>query len=257
MTALGLPYISVPTLPVELPLIGPHTFTVFGVLAVVGIVLGHRCSMRLAHARGLDERQADRLVVAVAIGGFVGAHWVSILFYYPDRVVADPWVLLYVTSGLSSVGGFVGGALTFAWWCHRHRLDPRVFADVVAYGLLAGFTIGRLGCSLVRDHPGATASTDAWLAVGPWPDGTFRFDLGLLELLLLLPLCLYVYRLADWRHGAPGRLTITVAIAYAILRFPLDFLRAEDPRYGPLTPAQYACLGFVAIGVWWWRRRRR
>jgi hypothetical protein len=45
-------------------------------------------------------------------------------------------------------------------------------------------------------------------------------------------------------------------IAYAPVRFVLDFLRVEnvgshegDPRYLGLTPAQYACFGFIGIGL--------
>lgn len=252
----GLPYVSIPTLAVELPLVGRTVITVFGPLVAVGVVLGHRLAMRWARTRGLHEGEVDRLAVGVAVGGFAVAHWFSALLYYPEQVAADPWILLYIHRGLSSVGGFIGGALTFAWLAWRRRLSVAEHADLLAYGLLAGFTIGRLGCTLVHDHPGALASADSLLAVGPWPDGAYRFDLGLVELLLLLPVCTWVYARVDPARAQPGRLAATLAVTYAILRFPLDFLRAEDLRYGLLTPAQYACLVFVALGLAVvWRQR--
>jgi phosphatidylglycerol:prolipoprotein diacylglycerol transferase len=51
-------------------------------------------------------------------------------------------------------------------------------------------------------------------------------------------------RRAGWYLGI-------VSIAYAVPRFALDFLRREsvDPRYAALTPAQWACITTVAIGV--------
>ncbi len=255
MSALALPYVQLPTLAVELPLLGAHTITVFGPLVAVGVLTGHRLSLRLARTRGMDSSTVDRLAVAVAIGGFLVAHWFSVLLYFPEQVRADPWVLLHLTSGLSSMGGFLGGALTFAWLMHRRRLDPLAHADALTYGLLAGFTIGRLGCTLVHDHPGMV--TDAWLGVGPWPDGTTRWDLGLVELSMLVPLCAWVYT-RDWRCVSPGRLTVVVALAYTVLRFPLDFLRAHDARYGPLTPAQYACVAVaLTLTVVWLRKGRR
>jgi prolipoprotein diacylglyceryltransferase len=47
-----------------------------------------------------------------------------------------------------------------------------------------------------------------------------------------------------------------VALAYAVPRFLLDYLRREttDPRYGGLTPAQWSCIltvgAAVALLVW-------
>lgn len=256
----GLPYVSLPSLTLELPLLGSHTITVFGPIAALGIVLGWRASLRLAGRRGLPRRETESLLTVVALSGFAGAHWVSMLGYYPERVWADPWVLLAFTSGLSSVGGFIGGTLGLVWWTRRRRLPLHDTTDIVAYGLLLGFTVGRLGCALVHDHPGAVTDPGHPLAVGPWPDGQWRFDLGLVELLLLAGLTAWVHRpralQGDDAWVVRGRPAVWIALAYAILRFPLDFLRAADPRYGPLTVAQYACLLFAAAALLALRRRR-
>ena len=250
----ALPFVTVPTWQVELPLFGPHPISIFGVTATLGVVVGFRSVLRYARERGLDEPSTDRLTLGVLLGGFAMAHWVSVLLYFPERVAADPWILLAFHNGISSVGGFVGGALTFAWLCWRRRLAVLAHADAIAFGLLAGFTIGRIGCALVHDHPGAIAT--GMLAVGPWPDGLHRYDLGLIELAGLLVLCFVVYRVFDWRRAAHGRLTALIVIAYGVGRFPLDFLRADDLRYAGLTPAQFASLGFILAGALLWRRLR-
>ena len=158
----------------------------------------------------------------------------------------------------SSVGGFVGGALAFAWYTRGGRLPRLRHADALIYALLIGFTFGRVGCSLVHDHPGPIVGPDAWLAVGPWPDGQWRLDLGLVELLGLLVLDAVVYGVLARRPMPAGRLTAIVAITYASGRFPLDFLRADDERYAGLTPAQLACVAFVVAGLaLLWRTRDR
>ncbi len=255
MISTALPYVHVPVLPVELPLLGQQTLTVFGPLVVVGVLVGTRLCRYYATVRGLDRAVVEPLTFAVVVFGFAMAHWVSMIFYYPDRVLAHPWVLFAFTSGLSSVGGFVGGGIAFAWVCRRRRLDARAWADVLAFGLLAGFTIGRIGCSAVHDHPGALAEPTAWLGVGPWPDGAYRYDLGLVEALALVCICAVGYLGFDWRRAPAGRLTSVLAIAYGSGRFALDFLRAEDLRYGGLTVAQLACVGFVVVGLALWRGR--
>jgi prolipoprotein diacylglyceryltransferase len=40
-------------------------------------------------------------------------------------------------------------------------------------------------------------------------------------------------------------------MGYAVIRFPLDFLRAEDidPRFAGLTVAQWGCFSLFAIGA--------
>jgi phosphatidylglycerol:prolipoprotein diacylglycerol transferase len=150
---------------------------------------------------------------------------------------------------LSSFGGFTGaivGALLFKW---RHRVQVLPYADVVSSAFPVGWVFGRAGCSLAHDHPGI--HSDAWFAV-KYPGGA-RFDLGLYEMVLTLPLAILFLLLR--RQARPWGFYIgTMCIAYAPTRFALDFLRARDtrdadPRYFALTPAQWACFLLLAFGV--------
>ncbi len=239
-----LPYVQLPTLELPLPMLGPLTLGPFGVLVAFGIVVGSRLTRRRARSSGLGEPEVTRLITWTVVWGLAGAHWVSVLGYDPDRLVHDPWLLLRFFEGISSVGGFLGGTAAFLWLT-RHTQDRWLWADVLMYGLLAGFTIGRLGCALVHDHPGALLDPTHPLAVGPWPDGSHRYDLGLVEFVGMCALCLGAY-LRTWRR--PGTLTLTVGSFYCVSRFMLDALRAHDLRHAGLTPAQWATgLGLVAI----------
>jgi phosphatidylglycerol:prolipoprotein diacylglycerol transferase len=133
-----------------------------------------------------------------------------------------------------------------------------------------GWMFGRAGCSTVHDHLGARASADTLLAVarplsphdGPvtrlWFIEFFhghdpRFDLGLLELMftIFLAACFAL----TWRRRLPvGTYVIVAAVAYAPVRFAMDFLRLPDAeggdtRYSGLTPAQYGCILLFIYGV--------
>lgn len=241
-----IPYLEIPTLD-----LGPLTVSIFGVLVATGVFVGSRLASRFGRMRGIERRRLERLVTWAVVVGLAFAHWVSVLCYYPDRVAADPWLLLRFFDGLSSVGGFLGGVLAFAWLTRGGR-DRWSVADTLMYGLVAGFTFGRLGCALVHDHPGALVDPSHPLAVGPWPDGSVRIDLGLVEFLGMCGLCALVY-LRRWER--PGQLTWTVALAYGSGRFVLDFLRAEDLRHVGLTTAQWGTLTLVVVClVWAWRR---
>jgi phosphatidylglycerol:prolipoprotein diacylglycerol transferase len=259
MIATSLPYLDLPSLRLPLPLVGEQELTVFGPLVVLGVVVGWRRCLGFAKAHGIEISAARTLMESVLLVGFVTSHWFSLALYYPSRVVADPWVLLWIPSGLSSVGGLLGGWLALVWFVRRTGLSLRRCADMLVFGMLAGLCLGRLGCALVHDHPGRVASAGAWLAVGPWPGhpSVFRYDLGLLELGLCLLLLLVVHLGLDWRRAPPGRLTGVVAVGYAAVRFVLDWFRADasvggsapDPRYLGLTAAQHVTLVFLVVGV--------
>ncbi|MES1206443.1 MAG: prolipoprotein diacylglyceryl transferase [Pseudomonadota bacterium] len=228
-----------------------HMFTV---LVAAGVIVGDRITVREGAKRGLDPRDVRYLNARMVIGGFVMAHLVSVVFYFPERIKESPWILLNIWAGLSSFGGFLGAALTYLYLTRKEKIPALRYADAVALGLAVGWIFGRLGCTTAHDHPGRHA--DYFLAVR-YPDGP-RHDLGLYELLFTIVLTLILFRYA--RQPRPeGRLIGLFALLYAPVRFGLDFLRATDSarpdeRYAGLTPAQWACMATFAVGVWLLRR---
>jgi phosphatidylglycerol:prolipoprotein diacylglycerol transferase len=256
-----IPYIEAPekTLVDNLPLIGPLKLQLFGPLVAVGVIVGWKQCLKYAKLKDIDEVLFRDYLFWMLVFAFVISHWVSVLFYFPHQVREDPWVLVAIWNGLSSVGGFFGAFIGMTWYLKKHRQPIIVYADATIYGLLVGWCFGRAGCSLVHDHPGKVVPEGTALAVGPWPDGTWRYDLGLLELLFAVSLMTVVYRLTNWREKQPGWLVGITVTAYAPFRFFLDFLRADeksrvistpDARYGGLTTAQWFCIAFFLAGLW-------
>ena len=140
------------------------------------------------------------------------------------------------------------------------------FCDTILAVFPLAWTFGRLGCTVVHDHPGlqTSASMPLSVAYGPGPVQTYgffelrfgsvpRFDLGLLEMLFAL-LVSGLFALT-WRRRLPvGAYAAALPLVYAPVRFALDYLRLEDAeggdlRYASLTPAQWACLALFALGL--------
>ncbi|HEX2658597.1 MAG TPA: prolipoprotein diacylglyceryl transferase family protein [Polyangia bacterium] len=239
----------------ELPIVGHVAIHWFGVLVAIGVLLGDRIVVREGEKRGLDGQDLRFLNVRMVIGGFIMAHLVSVIFYFPERIKEDPLVLLNIWSGLSSFGGFLGAAITYLYLSKREKIPRLPYADVVALGLAVGWIFGRLGCTTAHDHPGRF--TTFFLGV-KYPEGT-RHDLGFYELLFTLVMTAVLFYHA--RKPRPeGRLIGLFATMYAPVRFFLDFLRATDgvarpdERYAGLTPAQWACMGALGVGIWLMRR---
>jgi phosphatidylglycerol---prolipoprotein diacylglyceryl transferase len=251
-----LPYVALPKL-------GPVTS--FGVFAMLGAFFGLAAGSRHAEKLGLDPAKVRKMAICCAVGGVIGAHLFDLFLYQPgwsERSDAV-WRLLNPSAGISSYGGLVGGTLGFLVFALSTQVKRLRYADAALIAVVVLLTFGRAGCASVHDHVGVSSSS--WLAVD-FPAGNPtglvgpHYDLGLLELGVLGVLLATTVLLLR-RPRRPGWIVGVVAIAYAVPRFWLDYLRRQDsdPRYGGLTPAQWCCLATaaVAVGLLVWIARHR
>jgi len=242
-----IPYIQVP----PLTLFGYQLIQPFGVMVVLAVTFGAWMVRRRAAEEGYDD---DEMVTALywCVGtAFVTSHVFEIVFYQTHKLLEEgPLTLLKVWDGLSSMGGFLGAFLGLAYYYGVRRkqgwLAP---AEFIMQGLAFGWIFGRMGCSIVHDHPGHF--TDFFLGVR-YPDGV-RHDLGLYELmftaLVLFPATLLLHRFKPPR----GSYIALVCMLYGPARFGMDFLRiagkSGDTRYFGLTAGHYGSLAIAAVGV--------
>lgn len=240
----------------------PPTIKTFGILVALGVYIGSVVAVRHSKQRGLDQDKMNSFIFWVVGIGFIGGHVFDAIFYTPDRIAKDPVYLIKIWAGLSSFGGFLGaiiGAILFRV-VKKEKILP--FVDTVCSAFPLAWVFGRSGCASVHDHPGRCSS--AWFAV-QYPqnvpgldacgEGVGRLDLGFIEMVLTIPLAIAFWYLWRKRPRQYGFFAGWMCVAYAPVRFLLDFLRIQptggheaDPRYGGLTPAQWACFGLVALG---------
>jgi phosphatidylglycerol:prolipoprotein diacylglycerol transferase len=233
--------------------------------------MGQRRFRRL----GLDRALGERLAWWAVVGGFLGAHLFSVLFYFPREVLENPLTLLKLWEDISSFGSILGGILGI-WLFFRLRA-PTVedasrwaYIDVAAFVFPVALMIGRIACSLAHDHPGTITtfplavsleSTEAReyitrvysdagrLAELPATRALARLgfhDLGWYEFLYLAVLVVPAIWLIDRRPRRPGTFLTAFILLYIPARFLLDFLRVGDARYAGLTPAQWVSLAALA-----------
>jgi phosphatidylglycerol---prolipoprotein diacylglyceryl transferase len=165
-SAVALPHFQLGSLDIGIPIQS------FGVIVAAGVLIGAALLRRYAEWHGVSDEHIRGILGWITITGFLGAHWFDVLAYEPHKL-SEPmatwppskWpVLLRIWDGISSYGGFVGGAVGFAiyvWW---KRLPVRLFADISIVGLLPAFSIGRIGCTVVSDHVGAVVDKANWYA---------------------------------------------------------------------------------------------
>jgi phosphatidylglycerol:prolipoprotein diacylglycerol transferase len=231
----------------------------FGLLVVCAILVGAFLMRRRAEQLGLDRRDAVDLATWLAVSGFIAAHLFDVVAYRWPEMIVDPWLLVDPRKfSISSFGGFGGAVVGLFLWRWRRGRPVWPFVDAAAFGLVPAWTFGRLGCFVAHDHPGC--HTDFLLAVR-YPGGS-RHDLGLYEAIFALVLGV-AFLVASRKPRRVGAYLAVTCLAYAPVRFLLDFLRATDvkgadPRFFGLTPGQYASLAVLGVGVlvaWWtWGR---
>lgn len=271
---MALPFFSLPTLDLGIPL------QPFGIIVATGVLIGAEILRRYGYRHGVDDDDIRSLTLWVIVTGFLGAHVLDILIYEQDRLAKEgPILLLKMWDGISSYGGFVGGACGYFFWVWWKRMQPGLIADTTAVGLLPAFSIGRIGCTVVHDHVGR--ATDHWLGVD-YPRGELysrgfleefessasvirAHNLAMYELAYLIPVNIFILWLA-FSRARPGRqlpagmIAVLTGLLYAPVRFMLEFwrLNTSDPRYFGFTFAQWASIAaFVGAAYVAWLLKQK
>lgn len=230
--------------------IGPLPIQPFGLLVATGVFVGAAVARRAVLRRGLDEEHYQRMITWMLLFAFGLAHVVAVTAYHPGRLLSEPLRLIKFWDGLSSVGGFFGAVIGCHIYAWRHKIRFTDYADAIMEGFVFGWIFGRMGCTVVHDHPGI--HSNFFLAID-YPDGP-RLDLGLLELIFTICLAI-LFQILKRKPRFPGFYMGLGAVLYAPVRFGLDFLRKEaekggDDRYAGMTPAQWSVVVVLGLGIY-------
>jgi phosphatidylglycerol:prolipoprotein diacylglycerol transferase len=266
----GLPFFTLHTFD-----LGPLPLQPFGIIVAAGVLIGAEVMRRYMLRFGVDEDDIRGLTLWLIVTGFIGAHVFDAVVYEHERLAEDPVLILKVWDGISSYGGFLGGALGYVFYVWWKRLTPGVMADASIVGLLTAFSIGRIGCTIVHDHIGrATTSSlgvdypraeiEARRLISEFPGAGSvirAHNVAMYELAYLALVCAIVLPLAfqKKRRLPAGFIAVLVGLFYAPVRFFLEYwrLNASDPRYFGFTFAQWSSLlAFAAAGyaaTWLWK----
>jgi phosphatidylglycerol---prolipoprotein diacylglyceryl transferase len=232
--------------PIDLGLVDIH---VFGILLATGVLLGSYLARRFADRHQMDDETLRWLGIRLIVIGFASAVVLDNLLYLKEL---RPWEWKI---GISSYGGIIGGFAGFVFVTRPlHGMNRLRWADLFTSGLVPGFMLGRVGCSLAHDHVGV--ATDFPLAVN-YPEGAIRgvaglhHNLGLYEVPLVLLIWVFILLIGRIPDRKDGLISAFAAISYSVPRFFLDFLRPEssDPTYLGLTPGHYFSIVLLSVGL--------
>jgi len=251
------PYIHINIDPVLLQ-IGPLALRWYGLMYVVGIVMGLWFIRRYTARKGISQDQVYRVLWWCVVAGLVGARLYFVV-QQPNFVsyyLAQPLHILATWEGGMAFYGAIFFVVPVLFWrALRERVNPLVMLDAGALFAASGQIFGRIGnlingdilgypgffpWSTVYEHPNSWACLDPTTCNVPvQPAAGYELLLNILMLIGLLLLA-RVYR-------RPGALMATYLFGYTITQFLVFFERANiivplGPLNWGLKQAQWTSL---------------
>ncbi len=219
--------------------IGPVEVHSYTVCMLAAVLLGGWLTYREARRRNRLTESTLMIGSMGLLGGVIGAKLSMLVFLGPFEFFR---LLPTIPSHGSALTGALIGGYVAVVIAERVLKADRCTGDLVAPFIPLSQAIGRLGNFLAGDAYGTTTSL-------PWAvyqGGAFRHPAQLYELVLdlLLFAILWRWRFRSFRDGELFRMYV---VGYALIRFPLEFLRYQPtPRaFLDLTLVQWLCIAAV------------
>ncbi len=233
--------------------------TPFGLILIFAVLISWAYARRNAGLAGIHGSHIDLLVPVSVIVGVAGGTVVAILMPVDHMVAGE---MMNHGIRLRLFGMLATGAIAIYVYSRLCGMSFRRLLDVFALPTVAALMVHRFGCFLAgccwgdvisQDVPEGFAAQvqtlpflNSLISGVQYPPGSLPFEqhvaLGLIEpgalaSLPVLPVQLYEAALLfvvllvlwrfPWRKYPRGTLTVVVTCTYAVLRFCIEYLRAD------------------------------
>jgi len=256
--------------------------TPYGLIFLFAVLVAWWLARRNASSINIDGSHVDLLIPLTIIVGIAGGTLLSLLMPMDQMIAGE---MMRTETRMRLFGMLAAGAVVVFIYSRIEKLSFRRLLDVFALPTIAGLMIHRIGCFLAgccwgdivsNEHSTSLASQVqtlpflSGLSSGvSYRSGSLPFEqhlaLGLIEpnalaslpvypvqlyegaLLLVLLLALWRF---PWQRFPKGALVVGAVCAYAVVRFFVEYLRADGPVVlGNMTVTQLQCLFLLLCGV--------
>ena len=240
-----MPVLLFPQFDPVLIAIGPLAIRWYALAYIAGLVIGWRLVRQLVQRPPAvaTPLQVDDFLTWATLGVVLGGRLGYVLFYQPERFLAEPWQIFAVwTGGMSFHGGMLGVAVAILWFCRRNAIPILGFADRVSVVAPIGLGLGRIANFINGELWGRVApDTLPWAMIfpvaGPEPRHPSQLYQALMEGLILFAVMWLLGRREAIRARF-GLLTGVFLCGYAVARIIGEHFRQPD-----------AFLGFLFAGA--------
>lgn len=219
-------------------------FTVFGlpiywyaILIVSGIAIALWLSTREAPRVGLKSDDFSNFLLFALPIAIIGARLYYVLFDLP-MYLADP-IQIFNTrgGGLAIYGGLLAAGIFLVFYTRHHFINPWLFLDVVAPGVILAQGIGRWGNFLNHEAYGEVTTRGfleglhlpEFIINNMYIDGAYRQPTFLYESLwCFLGFILIILIRKKASHFKVGEIFLSYVIWYSFERFFVEGLRTDS-----------------------------
>ncbi|MEW6446478.1 MAG: prolipoprotein diacylglyceryl transferase [Bacillota bacterium] len=226
--------------------IGGYAVHSYGLMLAVAVMVGVLAGEREARRRGVDPDMVLSLATILVVAGVIGSRIAYVLIEWP-RFAGEPGAIFRIwDGGLSYYGALIAG-LPLVWLYGRAKgVRFGETADIVAFGLAAGYPFARIGCFLNGCCYGK-ATDLPWAVAFPF-DGVPRHPTQLYAVAIGAFIFFALQYFSGHRRFS-GQLACLYVIFYGVYRFGIEFLRVSPPVGGYLTLGQVFSLIVTGIAL--------
>ncbi|HEX4898412.1 MAG TPA: prolipoprotein diacylglyceryl transferase, partial [Candidatus Limnocylindrales bacterium] len=244
--------------------IGPLPVYWYGIAYAVGLAVSYLVLVRQARRFGQNPEIIGNALIVIAVAALIGGRLYHVIDQWslyqddPLKIVLPPY------SGLGVYGGLVTGVIAFIALVRYHRVNPWIWADIVAPALFTMQAIGRWGNFFNQELYGPPTNLPWGIAIdcahrvgdhglaqypcAQFPEATTAFHpLFLYESISGVLGALFLIWLSRRRPYPlrPGDQALIFFIWYPIVRFLLENLRTGNWVVGGIPTAQIMSILFA------------
>ncbi len=232
--------------------LGGVEFYSYGLMVGIGYLLGVFVASKTAKRKGIDPDSLSGLFILLLVVGAAGGRLLHIFlntWNYRD------WksVLDLRDGGFSIHGVLLAGMITVAAYCRSQKTNALKLFDVLVPSVALGQSIGRIGCLLSGCCYGIPTN-GRWGVLTRYAPG-LRHPYQIYESVANFLLFALLMKMSS-KTSADGDLFLTYLSGYSIIRFFLEFFRANDTFILGLSYAQWlsAVVMVICLTVYAWKR---
>jgi phosphatidylglycerol:prolipoprotein diacylglycerol transferase len=235
---IGPPYIYLNIDPVIFRL-GPLAVRWYGLMYVVGIMIGLWAIKGYTERKGVDQDMVYRVLWWCIAAGLIGGRLYFVI-QQPDLVqhyLLQPWRILATwEGGMAFYGAIFLVIATLFWRARVERINPLVLVDCGVLFAAVGQIFGRFGNIINGDIIGFPSTLpwstvyvnpNSWACLNPDTCNVPVQPAAAYEILCNIVLMIVLFYLAS-RVRRPGILALVYLFGYAITQFLVFFVRAND-----------------------------
>jgi phosphatidylglycerol:prolipoprotein diacylglycerol transferase len=248
--------------------LGPITLGTYGLLVATGLICAFFVMRADLRRRALDV-DAESIIGITGLAGLAGARLYHLL-ESPAEFFANPWPLLFSTTGFAWFGALIGGFTALVLLARNYRMKVLLMLDVAAPAAALGYGIGRIGCLISGDGDYGTPTSLPWgmsFPNGLVPTTERVHPTPIYEFLAAVVIAYALWRIGRWAlPGTPAKPAIPVnpgkpgthpagevfawyLVLTGVARFLVEFIRINPHSFLGMSNAQTASVVSVFAGV--------